>query len=334
MKHKKLTQFDRDRIKALLNVEFKKTEIATVLKVPRSTISREIGRLGMNIQTYDPVKAQRDADNKRRRSKYQGMKIESLPQVKKQIIEGLENKRSPDEIAGRLNLEAGRVVIGKDSIYKWLYSSWGQYYCKYLCMKRYRRRKHKTNTKHEMIPNRVPLSERPEQGIHWQGDLFVSPQKLDTTESVATFVEEESKYLIASKLTNRRPSSMKTVVRNIVNSIHMDTLTLNNGVENKYHERFGVQSYFCEPYSPWEKPLVEQSIGVLRRWFVPKGTDLRKVSEVKLQSYVYILNHKYRKSLGYKSAYEVALERGIIKKIPSPLQALTRPLSVAIEHRI
>ena len=75
-----------------------------------------------------------------------------------------------------------------------------------------------------------------------------------------------------------------------------------------------IRTYFCNPHSPWQKPLIENSIGLLRRWFLPKGTDLSKVTEEELQKYIYILNHKYRKSLGYKSADEAARERGILKK--------------------
>ena len=78
----------------------------------------------------------------------------------------------------------------------------------------------------------------------------------------------------------------------------------------------GVPSYFCTRGSPWQKPHVEGSIGLTRRWFLPKGTDLATVPEETLPSMFFVLNHKYRKSLGYKSAYEVSLERGIIKEIP------------------
>jgi len=61
---------------------------------------------------------------------------------------------------------------------------------------------------------------------------------------------------------------------------------------------------------------VENNIGLTRRWFLPKGTDLATVSEDTFQSMLHVLNHKYRKSLGYQSAYELTQGRGIIKKIP------------------
>ncbi len=91
------------------------------------------------------------------------------------------------------------------------------------------------------------------------------------------------------------------------------------------HEQFGVPTYFCTKGSPWQKPHVENSIGLTRRWFLPKGTDLGMVPDATFQSMLGVLNHKYRKSLGYRSAYEVALARGIIKKIPP----LSKDLAVA-----
>jgi len=109
---------------------------------------------------------------------------------------------------------------------------------------------------------------------------------------------------------------METGCARSLKPISADLMILDNGIENKNHKNFPLDSYFCDPHSPWQKPHVEGDIGLLRKWFIPKGTDLRKVSEKQLQGYFHILNGKYRKSLGYASAYEVSLKRGIIKEIP------------------
>ena len=113
---------------------------------------------------------------------------------------------------------------------------------------------------------------------------------------------------------------MAHAVLKITSDIVIDDLTLDNGIENRDHHLFGVPTYFADPYSPWHKPHVENNIGLLRKWFIPKKTNLKLVSESQLQEYLHILNSKYRKSLGYKSAYEVAYERGIISKIPDSRQ--------------
>ncbi|PIR93784.1 hypothetical protein COT97_04840 [Candidatus Falkowbacteria bacterium CG10_big_fil_rev_8_21_14_0_10_39_11] len=79
--------------------------------------------------------------------------------------------------------------------------------------------------------------------------------------------------------------------------------------------------------------LKENSIGLLRRWFIPKKTDLKNIVEDRFQNYFHILNGKYRKSLGYRTAYEVSLERGIIKKIP-PMRGHLIKRTVAFHYKI
>jgi transposase, IS30 family len=325
------TQHDRDRMEILLRQGCLQKDIADVLKVDPGTISRERKRQRKN-GVYDADTAQRKAQAKRCRSKYQGMKVESNLVLREYVIRELKNKRSPDEIAGRMKREMLPFACTKDAIYAWLYSAWGQAYCAYLCSKRYRRRKQKNRPKREMIPNAIPIHERPAQGIHAQGDTFVSPRKANTASSGAVVCIEETKLLVGTKIPNLRPATMAHAVPEAVAGLRMDTLTLDRGIENKHHKKFGIPTYFCDPHSPWQKPLVEQSIGLLRRWFIPKGTDLRTVSEGQLQEYFAVLNSKWRKSLGYQSAIEASLERGIMKQ-PPPLHARAVP-EVAFHPRI
>ena len=166
-----------------------------------------------------------------------------------------------------------------------------------------------------MIPNRISVSERPRTAElnHAEGDLFVSPRSAETLASVALVCLPDVQLLVGRKMINRKPKTMVKTMKKIEREVILDTLTLDNGIENKEHEQFGVATYFCDPRSPWQKPHIENSIGLLRRWFLPKGTDLSKVSERDLQKYISVLNHKYRKSLGYRSAYEIAIGRGILK---------------------
>jgi IS30 family transposase len=203
-----------------------------------------------------------------------------------------------------------------DAIYKWLYSVYGQRYCRYLCMRRYRKKPQKgKQPKREMIPNKISIRERP-RGVKlhpWEWDAMVSPKKAETTASIAVACAIKEKYISGTKLENLKPESTKLAVRKMSGKFQMDNVTLDSGIENRFHKEFGIPAYFCDPHSPWQKPHVENSIGLLRRWFLPKKTDLSKVAEEELQTYFDILNHKYRKSLNYRSAYEVAIEHGILK---------------------
>jgi IS30 family transposase len=311
-----LNQFDRDRIEALANAGHKQEEIAKILDFDAGSISREIKKRKRKNGVYSAKTAQHKAQAKRSNSKHRGMKVEAYPELRKQIIRGLKKRRSPDEIAGRMKLDKQNPRIGANAIYKWLYSAWGQAYCHLLCTKRYRKRSQKRKTKREMIPGRISLDKRPRKGIHAEGDLFVSPTKTKSQASGAVICVPDSKLLAGTMIKNKKPASMKLAVRSVVADLDIDDLTFDNGIENKEHKQFGLPAYFCDPHSPWQKPHVENGIGLLRRWFIPKKTDLKKIPEKRFQKYLRVLNGKYRKSLGYRSAYEVSLERGIIQKIP------------------
>ena len=330
-----LNQSDRDRIQAMLSSGHSQEEIAEILGFDPGAISREINKRKTKDGKYIAIVAQHKAGVKRSNSKAQGMKIEAHPDLRKHIINELSGKqhRSPDEIAGRMKIEGITPIISAKSIYRWLYSRWGQQYCRYLCTKRYKKRKQKKKTKREMIPNRKSIHIRPTVGIHAEGDLFVSPTKTGTQRSGAIFIVPETKLAVGTMIDNKKPASFKQAVREKTRDINIDDITLDNGIENREHEQFGLPAYFCDPHSPWQKPHIEGFIGLIRRWFIPKKTDLKNVTEEELQSHLHILNNKYRKSLGYKSAYEVSLERGIIQKKPA-FSGQTLTAKVAFQCKI
>ena len=243
------------------------------------------------------------------------MKIEAHPELKRRIVKELKERRSPDEIAGRMKVEKLRLRVGTVAIYKWLYSAFGQKYCQYLCTQRWRRKPRiKSKTGRHIIPNMVRIDALPKGSVnrtrygHYESDTFVSPKKFGVKESGAISCEKKSKLLIGRKIPNMKPASMKRAMKSIESAVVMKTTTMDRGIENTKHEEWGVDAYCCDPSSPWQKPLVEGTIGLLRRWFWPKGTDLSKVSNYKFQKNISTINNKYRKSLRYRSALEVARE--------------------------
>lgn len=311
-----LTDKKRDRIEALLDAGNSQKEIAKILKVNPSTISREIAKRKKEDGSYDADTAVHKAGIKRSNSKYQGMKIERNPTLKKRIIAELKECRSPDEIAGMLRQE--KIHIGTNAIYKWLYCVYGQQYCKYLCTKRYRKKKQTQTTKREMIPNRMSIDKRPKKRglVHAEGDTLVSGRKTGSLAAASMVALQKTKLLLGDRLDNLKPTSMEASMIRVQKVAAFDTLTMDNGIENKTHEQYGISTYFCDPHAPWQKPLVEQSIGLLRRWYIKKGSDLSQVSPQEYQEMLHYLNHKKRKSLGYKSAYEASFACGIISTLP------------------
>ena len=308
-------------MEALLASGHKQAEIARILKVDKGTVSREIKKRRLRIGTYDASVAQHKANIKRSNSKYQAMKIEKHPAMRTFIIEQLALHRSPDEIAGYMELIHMSPRIRANAIYKWLYSSYGNGYAKHLCTKRHRRKPRKQNpVQRVMIPNAVSISKRflgatnKTRYRHFDGDTMVSPKRSGSTASIAMAVERKINFIVGTKMPNLKPVEMHVAVERMHDRVRMRSVTLDRGIENRSHQSWSVPAFFADPHSPWQKPHVENNIGLLRRWFIPKKTNLALVSEIELQTYISILNHKYRKSLGYKSAYEVALEHGIIKK--------------------
>ncbi len=317
-KFRHLTEKNRDRLHALhLEGHFQK-DIAVVLGVDPGTISRELARYGRTTWRYDAARAQQDAELKRGKSKRPGMKIETDRVLRKFIIKELKKLRSPDEIAGRLKKDKSPLRIGTNAIYKWLYSEDGKPYSRYLCTRRTRKKRQSRLGGKSLIPARKSFRDRPDgpELVHAEGDLFVSPRNSHDKANGLLIVIPEVHLLSGELIPDKTKSVIIPAVRQIIASLKPDTCTFDNGIENVHHREFGVASYFCDKGSPWQKPHVESSIGLIRRWFLPKGTCLSKITDAAFQSQLHLLNGKYRKSLGYKSAYEVSLERGIIEKVP------------------
>lgn len=298
-------------MEALLGKGHMQKEVAEIIGKSESAVSRERKRRKKRARKYRATVAQQKARAKRASSKYCGMAVESHRERKVFIISELQQYRSPDEIAGRITLEKNYPPIGKDAIYSWLYSTLGSRYAECLCTMRKKRKPQKKGPKREMIPDRISLKERPKRGIHAQGDAFVSPKKYGTASGIMVVIPG-AQLMLGTKTPTLSPKAYTPRIDALLKETTADTCTFDNGIENKDHEQLSVPAYFCDPHSPWQKPDVENGIGLLRRWFVPKKTNLNDVSEDDLQGYLHVLNGKYRRSLGFRNAYEFGLRKGII----------------------
>lgn len=326
--YRHLTQADRDRLQALRDAGTKQREIAQILKVDPSTISREIARnrrkyrKKKNIKNknarYEAGVAEHKAYVRRKYAKYQGKKIEDDKNLRRYITSRLRRYWNPDEIAGRMRKTKQPFYASKTTIYEWLRSVWGQRYVPYLYSGRYyvKKRKPKKVVK-SMIPNRISIHDRPEsfriEYGHYEADTFVSGKATGSKAAVSVAVERQADYIQMKKIEGMKPRFFASAVRQMKRTLIMKSATLDNGIENRDHETIGTETYFCDPYSSWQKPHVENAIRLVRR-FIPKGSDIAKVPEIKIARVARILNHKPRKSLRYKTPYEVMVEQNLFTK--------------------
>lgn len=326
--YRHLVQADRDRLQALRDEETIQKKIAKILKVNPSTISREIARNRRKYRKKKRVKnrharyeagvADHKAYIRRKYAKYQGKKIEEDVRIRRYIVSRLKRFWNPDEISGRMREEQQPFYVSKTAIYEWLRTVYGQRYVPYLYSGRYyaKKRKPKIAAK-SMIPNRVSVHERPvsweREFGHYEADTFVSGKNTGSKAAVSIAVERQADYVQMKKIERMKPRLFASAVRHMQRIVIMKSAALDNGLENRDHEDIGTRIFFCDPYSSWQKPHVENAIRLVRR-FIPKGADISKVSETKIARIARILNHKPRKSLGYKTPYEVMVEHNLFTK--------------------
>lgn len=328
-KYGQLSQYERDRIEAMLLGGHNQKGIARVLKRSKSTISREISRnrrrkriRGRTVMgKYESTVAQHKANFRRSMSKQRGKKINKNIRLENYIIDNLKNHWSPDGISGKMRLEKKPFYASKNAIYEWLYSVYGQRYCHLLFSKQYRSKKRgKKKDKKHMISNRVGIELRPEEVNqkttygHYEGDTIVSGKKTKSKEALAVNYERKACYVLIRKISSLKPKAFMNAFLDMKKRVTMDSCTLDNGIENKDHRLFQTKIYFCDPYSSWQKGGVENVNRMIRR-YIPKGCDISQYSEEYVRMIESILNNKPRKSLGYKTPFEVMRENNLLNRI-------------------
>lgn len=332
-----LTQFQRDRIDAMFHDHQTQKDIARILGIVQSTVSREIKRNRKKIRSKGGTKngdyvasvAHHKAYVKRKYAKYQGKKIHENQALENYIIQKLTLRWSPDEISGRMEYEGQPFYASKTAIYEWLYSSYGQKHCFHLYSKRFKPRKQRKGTKIEktMIPNRVSWQLRPKGAEnktrygHYEGDTIVSGKKTGSKAALTVIYERKAKYVDVRKILNLKPAVNNEAILEMKKDKMVKSFTFDNGLENKNHEQLKALTFFCDAYSSWQKGGVE-NINKMLRWFFPKGCDIGNYSDEYVKMAVDTINSKPRKSLGYKTPREVMQENHLFTNLQATKNTL------------
>ena len=319
--YKHLTNHERDLLSVLKSKGHKVREIARALNRDPGTISRELDRNAPPIRTgyYLAHKAHERAVNRAVTSRtHRRLKNDK---IRKYVRRRIKHGWSPELIAGRLKKLHPKFSISHEAIYQWIYADARDLIPSLVRANRNRKRRgYSRRHKKTHIPERISIKERPEEVLlrqepgHWETDTAVSRQSLA---ALQVSVERKTRLSKLAKLLRKGARPMSTSLTRRLSRYpkwFRVSITYDNGSENTEHVRtnniLGTRSYFCEPFHSWEKGTVENTIGLVRRFF-PKKTDFAKVSKNRINSVERWLNHRPRKCLGFLTPLEAANSLGV-----------------------
>jgi IS30 family transposase len=288
--------------------------IAARLGRSASTVSREVARNGGRSK-YRALHADRAAFRRARRPKV--CKLAANPTLALVVEEKLGLWWSPQQISGWLKeaySDDPEMWVSHETIYLSLFVQ-GRGALKHeltqcLRTRRATRRpaKKRAPTGKGQIREPVMISERPAEAEdravpgHWEGDLLMGRRMT----AIGTLVERWSRYVMLFRLPEGNTAeSVRTGLAETIQRLpdHLwQSLTWDQGKEMAEHAQFtidtGIQIYFCDPRSPWQRGSNENTNGLLRQYF-PKTTDMAALTQAELDEAAYSLNLRPRQTLGW-----------------------------------
>lgn len=309
MSYTQLAREERYQIYALNKAQHTQSQIARLLGRHKSTISRELRR-NRGLRGYRPKQAHGLALSRR---------IGKTPcrfdqAAWQKVVELLHREWSPEQISGRLKQEQDRG-ISPEWIYQYIYAdkrSGGNLWRRLRCQKR-RRKRYGHYDRRGVIPNQVSIDQRPavvdtrSRVGDWEGDTVIGKGHKG---ALVTLVERKSLYTLMRSVKQKTGSAVHDAVTELLKPLaaRVHTITYDNGREFSEHEKMAqdlaADIYFAHPYSSWERGVNENTNGLIRQYF-PKQRQLTMVTEEETERAMNRLNHRPRKTLGYRTPYEV-----------------------------
>lgn len=312
---------ERIEIQALRRAGAGVRAIARELGRSPSTISRELASKS-NSRRYIATRAQAITWEKARRPR--PSKLATSPRLRAVVQDWLDQKYSPEQVAGRLAREFPtdpEMRVSHETIYQAIYLiSRGGLQREVKTRLRTGRAVRYPTTKRDERRGRIPgmtmIAERPAEADdrsipgHWEGDLIVGK---DSKSAIGTVVERHSGYVLLIWLdpdVNRVDALTQGLTAKLaaLPDTLRHTLTWDQGREMNQHVKIAVNAnidiYFCDPHSPWQRPSNENTNGLLRQYF-PKGTDLSIHSQADLDYVQWEMNDRPRKRLEFAKPNEV-----------------------------
>ena len=280
-----------------------------------STVSREVARNHGRL-SYRAGSAEQAALSRSRRPKPAKLRISEPLQV--EVIAGLEANWSPEQISRFLKEEypgKPEMQVSPETIYLSLYVQ-GRGALRKELTKHLRRRhqirqpQKQETTNRGKIKDMINISQRPAEAAdravpgHWEGDLLFGTR----TNAIGTLVERSTRFVMLFKLpsgVNAESARLGLTEKILTLSENLRrSLAWDQGREMKEHVRFtidtGLQVFFCDPGSPWQRGSNENTNGLLRQYF-PSGKTVAHYTQEHLDKVAAELNGRPRETLGWKS---------------------------------
>ena len=298
--------------------------IAEALGRCPSTVCREVNANG-GTRKYRALVADRAADRRALRPKR--AKLAQWRRLRGVVERKLEAKWSPQQISAWLALEypdRPEMQVSHETIYQSLFVQSRGALRKELhsCLRSGRAmRRAKAYTKGNVgqgqLKNMVMISERPaevkDRAVpgHWEGDLIFGKKMT----SIGTLVERHSRYVILLKLpTGHGADAVRKAMTKRILTLPAQlrrSITWDQGKEMAEHVQFtvdtGVQIYFCDPKSPWQRGSNENTNGLLRQ-YLPKSSYLSQCTQRELDAVASSLNTRPRQTLGWMTPSQAFAE--------------------------
>ncbi len=309
---KHLNLYERRRIEKYLKVGKSLRFIARKLDRSVSSISDEVKQNSVN-EKYDAEKADFKAYQKRWRSKTQCMKVNMDPDLKKFVIDSMENDhQSPEGISGRLKyVERDLEYASTKAIYKFVKSPNGRQVEKYLYSKAVHKKSGKKRGTSITIDGRTMIDERPKRVNsrlefgHFEGDFIESGK--DGKGSLLVLVERKTRYPFLLYLEDRSNKNVNRLIEEMLHGVPVKSFTVDNDISFQKHEELSelidAAIFFCHPQSPHEKGTIENRNKAIRR-YLKKRSDLSTYSKDFIVEIERKLRDRFMECLKYKTPRE------------------------------